>query len=112
MKSIIDYCENFLFEYVVPICLIGFFLTCICTAVAGIWWVVSPESEEHRARRIVESTPHVYAVVDGCTVYTWNSGSRNHYFTKCPTKVITESKHSEHSGKTTKQFTETIETER
>jgi hypothetical protein len=112
MKSVIEYCDDFLFEYVVPICLIGFVLMCICTAIGGVWWAVSPESEEHRARRIAESTPHVYAEVDGCTVYTWYANSHNHYFTKCPTKVTTESKRSERSGKITKQFTETIETER
>jgi len=77
-----------------------------------IWWAVVPESEERKARKIAEATPRVYAQVDGCTVYTWYASGRNHYFTKCPTKVTTESWHEERSGKTRKQVSEIIETER
>jgi hypothetical protein len=77
-----------------------------------LWWAVAPESEERKARRIAEETPRIYAQVDGCTVYTWLANGRNHYFTKCPTKVTTESWHGERSGKTTKEVSETIETER
>ena len=77
-----------------------------------LWWAVVPESEERKAIRIAEATPRVYAEVDGCTVYKWLADGRAHYFTRCPTKVTTESWHDERSGKTTKRVSETIETER
>ena len=77
-----------------------------------LWCAVVPESEERKARRIAEETPRVYAQVDGCTVYKWLADGRAHYFTKCPTKVTTESWHGERSGKTTKEVSEIIETER
>ena len=77
-----------------------------------VWCAVVPESEECKAICIAEGTPRVYAQVDGCTVYTWYANGRNHYFTKCPTKVTTESWHDERSGKTRKQVSEIIETER
>jgi acyl-homoserine lactone acylase PvdQ len=112
MNKIFDWCEDLLFAVITPIVLVVVLLASLIGLFYGVVWAVSPESEEHRVRRIAESTPHVYAEVDGCTVYTWYANSHNHYFTKCPTKVTTEGKHSERSGKITKQFTETIETER
>ena len=78
-------------------------------------WLLLSSPQDKEARRqaeIAEATPHVYAQVDGCAVYTWYANGRNHYFTKCPTKVTTESWHDERSGKTRKQVSETIETER
>ena len=74
----------------------------------------SPEQlEETRKAEIAERTPHVYSKVDGCTVYIWNNGGHNHYFTKCDNtnKVVTESNHTESCGKAcSKTVTEKIET--
>ena len=63
--------------------------------------------EEERLR----ATPHVYAIVDGCTVYTWYNGY-NHYFTRCENKVTTESHRTENCGKAcNRDVKEVIETE-
>ena len=74
----------------------------------------TPEQrEEMRKAEIAERTPHVYSKVDGCTVYIWNNGGHNHYFTKCDNtnKVVTESNHTESCGKAcSKTVTEKIET--
>ena len=89
-------------------CVVGGLIYC------GWLLLLSPQDKEARRQaEIAEATPHKYAEVDGCTVYTWVANGRNHYFTKCPTKVVTESKYSEYCGKAcSKERSETIETER
>jgi len=89
-------------------CVVGGLIYC------GWLLLLSPQDKEARRQaEIAEATPHKYAEVDGCTVYTWVANGRNHYFTKCPTKVTTESHHTEYCGKAcSKDITETIETTR
>jgi len=112
MRTLLDWCADFMLEYIFPAFLLLFTFTIILLAGWGLWWFVTPESEERKAIRIAEGTPRVYTEVDGCTVYKWLADGRAHYFTRCPTKVTTESWHDERSGKTTKRVSETIETER
>jgi hypothetical protein len=112
MKTFFDWFDDLCFKYIFPALFI--ILMCGGIFIFGyiLWCAVVPESEERKARRIAEETPRVYTQVDGCKVYTWFADGRNHYFTRCPTKVTTESWHDERSGKTTKRVSETIETER
>ena len=65
------------------------------------------------ARDERDRTPHVIREADGCKVYAFKSQDRWHYFTRCPdSKVSTDTTHVERSGKTTRQVTTTIETQK
>jgi hypothetical protein len=71
------------------------------------------DTPENRAKTQEAAIPRVYAQVDGCTVYVWNSDSRNHYFTRCDNtnKVVTENSWKESCGKAcSKTITEKVET--
>jgi len=113
MKRIFDWAEYIMVEWILPSLLL---IMVFGITLMGLWGLVSlftSESEESKEKRIAETKPHVYAEVDGCTVYKWLADGRNHYFTRCSTKVTTESKYSEYCGKAcSRERTETIETER
>ncbi len=58
-----------------------------------------------------DAQPRVIREVDGCKVYTFKSGDRWHYFTRCPNaQTTTESPYSVRVGKTTQTKIETITT--
>lgn len=62
------------------------------------------KEEQKAAQRRANETPHVIREADGCKVYTFLSGDRYHYFTRCPDgKTVTDSSwdecHSEMVGK-------------
>lgn len=66
----------------------------ICTLIicAGIFCVFSiTDSDWYKQKQAVkaekerkEATPHVVRETDGCKVYAFKSGGRDHYFTRCP----------------------------
>jgi Na+-transporting methylmalonyl-CoA/oxaloacetate decarboxylase gamma subunit len=109
-----DYLEMIgeLFAMLLVICFVLIVLLLIAFAInAGFEASKSPEQKEtERKQEIYNATPHKYAEVDGCTVYTWFNGY-NHYFTKCENKVITEGHHTERHGKISEDVKEIIETE-
>ena len=78
----------------------------------GFQLMLTPEQKEkNRQQEVYEATPHVYATVDGCTVYTWHNGYQ-HYFTRCENKTTTEGHHREYCGKAcSRDVKEIIETE-
>lgn len=56
--------------------------------------------KERIAREQAAATPHVIREADGCKVYAFFSGGRDHYFTRCPdSKTTTESSYTVNCGK-------------
>lgn len=65
-----------------------------CIVVFGlvVWGITSCENsefmqrtrKEQADRELREQTPRVIREADGCKVYTFKSGDRYHYFTRCP----------------------------
>jgi len=111
MNRIFDWFDDVFFKWVFPV----FFIILICVSILlcgyAIWWFVTTPSEEIKAVRLAEATPRLFAEVDDCKVYTWFADGHNHYFTRCLTKVTTESKYNEYCGKAcSRKRTETIET--
>jgi hypothetical protein len=70
--------------------------------------------ENHRQQALEEqreATPHVIREADGCKVYAFKT-DREHYFTRCGSRVSTETNWSKSCGKScTKQESDTIVTE-
>lgn len=63
--------------------------------------------EEERQKRI----PRPLSTTDGCTVYAFTNEGRTHYFTRCGSKVETETTWTENCGKNcTKQMSGNITT--
>lgn len=65
-------------------------------------WYKRDQREQAESERR-EKTPHVIREADGCKVYTFKSGDRYHYFTRCNnSKTSTESSWEEcrQAGKT------------
>ena len=88
-----------------------FMIGVIAVCISGIVDMVSPNiAEERHKQQILDATPHKYAEVDGCTIYTWRDNGYWHYMTKCPTTVSTEGHHSKLVGKVSKDVSETIVT--
>ena len=88
-----------------------FVIGAIAVGISGLVDLVSPNrAEEIKAQQILDATPHKYAEVDGCTIYTWRDNGYWHYMTKCPTTVSTEGHHSKLVGKVSKGVSETIVT--
>lgn len=88
-----------------------FMIGVIAVGISGLVDLVSPNrAEEMKAQQILDATPHKYAEVDGCTIYTWRDNGYWHYMTKCPTTVSTEGHHSKLVGKVSKDVSETIVT--
>lgn len=74
-------------------------------------WHQASEKERHN-QAALEAQPHVIREVDGCKVYTFKSGDRYHYFTKCGNITTTESSYSVSCGKNcSRTEVETIVTE-
>lgn len=76
----------------------------VCIPWAMWHWRESPQEEAVRkareaAERKVRETPHVIREADGCKVYAFESGGRNHFFTRCPASTDTETTWSESCGK-------------
>lgn len=62
-------------------------------------WHKNSEKERIAAAR-ARATPHVIREADGCKVYAFHDGDRDHYFTRCPdSKTTTESSYTVHCGK-------------
>ena len=92
---------------------ITFVLGAIAVVILGLVNLVSPNTgKEMKEQRILEATPHKYAEVDGCTIYTWRDNGYWHYMTKCATTVTTEGHHNHLVGKILKDVSETIVTKR
>lgn len=51
------------------------------------------------AELLVRQTPHVVREADGCKVYAFERGGRDHYFTRCPSTTDTETNWTESCGK-------------
>jgi len=79
-----------------------------------VTWICGGFDQDARNKRhqqeAYDATPHLYSEVDGCQVYRWRDNGHWHYFTKCGTKVTTESHHGERVGKSTRDVAEIIET--
>ena len=71
----------------------------------SMWhWRDTPEesaAKEARqaAQKLARETPHVVREADGCKVYAFERGGRDHYFTRCPAATDTETTWSEFCGK-------------
>ena len=76
--------------------------------VCVIWsfwhWRDTPEESAAKtalaaAQRKARETPHIIRKADGCNVYAFESGGRDHFFTRCPASTDTETTWSESCGK-------------
>jgi hypothetical protein len=110
IETICDFFRGVLFVFASFMALL-FVLGAIALGIVGLVDLVSPNTaEERRNQQILDATPHKYAEVDGCTIYTWRDNGYWHYMTKCPTTVSTEGHHSKLVGKVSKGVSETIVT--
>lgn len=80
--------------------------------VVGLWslwhWRDTPEERAFKeaqvaAERRRRETPHVVREADGCKVYAFESGGRDHFFTRCPASTDTETTWTEYCGKNCKK---------
>ena len=91
------------------VCVLG----CIAVGIIGLVDLLSPNTaKEMKQQQILDATPHKYAEVDGCMIYTWRDNGYWHYMTKCATTVTTEGHHSKMVGKISKDVSETIVTKK
>lgn len=71
----------------------------------SMWhWRETPQESAVRlareaAERKARETPHVIREADGCKVYAFHKGDREHFFTRCPAATDTETTWSESCGK-------------
>lgn len=74
------------------------------------WYKAS--KREQAAQEALAAQPHIIREADGCKVYAFKSGEREHYFTKCGLTTTTESSYNVSCGKNcSKTEVETIITE-
>lgn len=53
-------------------------------------WMVERKARAEAEQRS-RTTPHVVREADGCKVYAFERGGRDHYFTRCPaSRTVTE----------------------
>ncbi len=94
------------------------FVLLVVVACWSMWhWRDTPEEKaakwaQEAAQRRARETPHVVREADGCKVYAFERGGRDHYFTRCPATTDTETTWKESCGKNcTRQKAENIVTE-
>lgn len=76
----------------------------VCVFWAMWHWRDTPEEKalyaaQQAAERLKRETPHVIREADGCKVYAFESGGRDHFFTRCPASTDTETTWTENCGK-------------
>ena len=77
----------------------------VIVVIWSMWhWRDTPEeSAAKKAREAAElkarQTPRVVREADGCKVYAFERGGRDHYFTRCPATTDTETNWTESCGK-------------
>ncbi len=57
------------------------------------------QRREELAEARAAAIPHIIRDTDGCKVYAFQAGGREHYFTRCGSTVTTETTGSESCGK-------------
>ena len=61
------------------------------------------KAAKEAAERKARETPHVIREADGCKVYAFVKGDREHFFTRCPVTTDTERTWEESCGKNCKR---------